>query len=165
MKIGDKIALLDEDLKGLIKKIEKDFIVIEDEYGFERKVQPEEIVLENAEIYKSQPITSKVEPTEKPTSKPAKDETMLLDLHFNQLVDNPDQYSSWDRLFLQKQKLEETLAFCRENRIKRLEVVHGLGEGVVQDMVLKVLRSQTGLEFEDDDFFKNQSGSVLVIFN
>ena len=74
------------------------------------------------------------------------------------------EYDSWERLFIQKERLMEVLDFCKANKIKRLEVIHGLGEGVLQELVYDVLRGYTGIEFEENEFFKHQSASVEVVF-
>lgn len=53
--------------------------------------------------------------------------------------------------------------FLQKNHIKKLDVIHGIGDGVLQSMVLEVLRGETGLEYEDGTFFKHQSGTITVI--
>ena len=88
---------------------------------------------------------------------------MLLDLHFDKLVKNPQEYDPWERLFIQKEKLQETLDFCRANKIKNLEIIHGLGDGTLQNMVYEVLKNSVHIEFEENEFFKHSSASVRVI--
>ena len=58
--------------------------------------------------------------------------------------------------------VEETVAFCRANNLKKLEIIHGIGDGVLQRMVHDYLVGQTNLEFDDHDFFYHQRGSVMV---
>lgn len=90
---------------------------------------------------------------------------MVLDLHFESLVDQPSQYASLERIFIQKEKLIETIEFCKTHRLKKLEIIHGIGDGVLQKMVKEVLISQTGLDFYDLGILKEQSGSVMVEFH
>ena len=78
------------------------------------------------------------------------------------LVKNPADYDAFERIFIQKEKLEETIAFCRNNNLKKLEIIHGIGDGVLQRMVHDYLVGQTNLEFDDDDFFYHQRGSGMV---
>ncbi|AKH95689.1 smr protein/muts2 [Elizabethkingia anophelis FMS-007] len=162
MKTGDKVSVLNDNLKGKIIKINKNLITIEDEYGFEHTYPAAEIVPAEADLYNSQPVIVKPEP-KKNISKKNKIPALVLDLHFDQLVSNPSDYDSWERLFIQKQRLQETISFCRKNHIKKLDVIHGIGDGVLQSMVLEVLRGETGLEYEDGTFFKHQSGTITVI--
>ena len=106
----------------------------------------------------------KKEETKKNISQKHQKNAMKIDLHFDQLVKNPHEYDSWERLFIQKERLMEVLDFCKANKIKRLEIIHGLGEGVLQELVYDVLRGYTGIEFEENEFFKHQSASVEVRF-
>ena len=150
MKIGDRVSVIDEDLSGKIISILGDEIQLQDEHGFEYFFHQSRVVVQNEET------------TKNISKKHAKNE-MLLDLHFDRLVKNPQEYDSWERLFIQKEKLQETLDFCRTNKIKNLEIIHGLGDGTLQNMVYEVLKSSAHIEFEENEFFKHSSASVKVI--
>jgi len=163
MKIGDKISFINENLKGKILKINKKELLILDEFGFERSISPEEVVPLDTKLYEDISIIKKKEPAPKRSLK-NKQKIMTLDLHFENLVENPKKYNSWERLFIQKEKLQEMLEFCRKNKIKQLEIIHGLGDGVVQEMVLEVLKGEINIEYENQNLFKNQSGSIQVYF-
>lgn len=162
MKAGDKVSVLNDNLRGTVIKVHKNLITIEDEYGFEHTYKPTDLVPAETDLYSSKPIVVKPEP-KKNISKKNKIPELILDLHFEQLVNNPSDYDSWERLFIQKQRLQETIAFCRKNHIKRLEIIHGIGDGVLQEMVFDVLRGEVGLEYEDGNFFRHQSGATTVI--
>ena len=77
---------------------------------------------------------------------------------------NPLEFDSFERLFLQKEKLLQTIDYCRKNHLKKLEIIHGIGDGVLQQMVYDVLESQTNLEFHNREILHDQSGTVLVFF-
>jgi hypothetical protein len=62
MKAGDKVSVLNDNLKGKIIKIHKNLITIEDEYGFEHTYPSSEIVPSEADLYNLQPVTVKPEP-------------------------------------------------------------------------------------------------------
>ena len=62
MKAGDKVSVLNDNLKGKIIKIHKNLITIEDEYGFEHTYPSSEIVPAEADLYNLQPVTVKQEP-------------------------------------------------------------------------------------------------------
>ena len=51
MKAGDKVSVLNDNLKGKIIKIHKNLITIEDEYGFEHTYPSSEIVPSEADLY------------------------------------------------------------------------------------------------------------------
>lgn len=163
MKIGDKVSVLDEDLSGIVTSVKGETVVLKDEHGFTHEYHRKNLVMHQKELYEATPVVRKKE-TEKPVSKKHNKKPLILDLHFENLVDNPAAYSSFERLFIQKEKLQETLDFCRRNNLKRLEIIHGIGDGTLQNMVLDVLESQINLDFHHNEILRHQSGSVSVLF-
>ena len=163
MKIGDKVSVIDEDLEGTLVSVEDKTAVFEDSHGFRHEYPLAQLVLRENLIYDEVPLTKKEE-TKKNISQKHQKNAMKIDLHFDQLVKNPNEYDSWERLFIQKEQLMEVLDFCKSNKIKRLEIIHGLGEGVLQELVYDVLRGYAGIEFEENEFLKHQSASVEVVF-
>ncbi|MCD1118756.1 Smr/MutS family protein [Chryseobacterium turcicum] len=164
MKIGDKVSVVDEDLSGVITSTKGNIVVFKDEYGFTYQYSKEKLVPKNAEMYENIKIIKKAEP-KKIVSKKHDKNPLILDLHFENLVRNPYDYDSFERLFLQKEKLIQTISFCRKNHLKRLEIVHGIGDGTLQRMVFDVLESQTGLDFYNKEILHHQSGAVMVEFH
>lgn len=162
MKIGDRVSVIDEDLSGKIISILGDEIQLKDEHGFEYFFHQSRVVVQNEAFYHNISVIQKEETTKNISKKHAKNE-MVLDLHFDKLVKKSQEYDSWERLFIQKEKLQETLNFCRANKIKNLEIIHGLGDGTLQNMVYEVLKSSAHIEFEENEFFKHSSTSVKVI--
>ena len=163
MKIGDKVSVIDDILKGKITAFNGKKITVEDEHGFSHVYNENEITLQNPEIY-NQLKTVQKEETSKPKSKKHHKNPLVLDLHFETFGKNSGKIDAFERLFLQKEKLLKTLDFCRENNLKRLEIIHGIGDGVLQKMVHDVLESQTNLEFHNKEILHHQSGTVLVYF-
>ena len=111
MKIGDSVSIIDENLKGKIISILGEKIQIQDEHGFEYFFHQSRVVVQNEAFYHNISVIQKEETTKNISKKHAKNE-MVLDLHFDRLVKNPQKYDSWERLFIQKEKLQETLDFC-----------------------------------------------------
>ena len=163
MKIGDQVSVVDEDLSGVITSVHGNRIVFKDEFGFTHQYQKEKVVLINASLYENIKPEKKFEYS-KPKSKKHNRNHLVLDLHFEKLVSNPSDYESFERLFIQKEKLIETLDFCRRNNLKKLEIVHGIGDGTLQQMVLQTLESQVSLDFYHKEILLNQSGAILVEF-
>lgn len=161
MKIGDLVSAIDENLKGIITSVKGDTVVFKDEHGFTHQFKKNQVVLQNPAIYEEVKAVRKPEIT-KPVSKKHNRKHLVLDLHFENLVKNPAGYDAFERIFMQKEKLMETLAFCRRNNLKKLEIIHGIGDGVLQKMVYDYLNGQTNIEFDDHDFFYHQRGSVMV---
>lgn len=161
MKIGDKVSVIDENLRGTVTSVRAGHVSFEDEHGFAYTYPAKQLapVLEN--LYQNVPVEKKQEDSRK-TSKKHNKKPFILDLHFEKLVSDPSLYDSYERVFIQRQKLLETLEYCRKNHLKHLEVVHGIGDGVLQQTVWEVLEAQTGLEFYNKEILHHQSGAVIV---
>lgn len=163
MKKGDSVSVVDENLKGKIIAIQGKKVILEDEHGFRYEYDESDLVLQPAGLYDEMHTVQKTE-FSKSVSKKHHKKPVLLDLHFENLVKNTAAYDSFERLFLQKEKLLSTLDYCRKNNLKKLEIIHGIGDGVLQQMVYDVLESQTNLEFHNKEILHHQSGTVLVFF-
>nr|WP_317207198.1 Smr/MutS family protein [Chryseobacterium sp. R2A-55] len=163
MKIGDKVSVVDDNLKGLVTSVHGETVVFRDEFGFTHQYKMNELVLQNPNIYEGLKTIQKSE-SPKPVSRKHQRKHLILDLHFEKLVENPQFYDSTERIFIQKEKLMETFEFCRKNHLKQLEIVHGIGDGVVQKMVHDFLIGQTNIDFEQDVFFYHSAGNVMVWF-
>lgn len=164
MKIGDKVSVVDEDLSGMVTSVNGNMVVLKDEYGFTHQYPKEKLVPKMASLYENISIIKKAEP-KKAISKKHHKTALVLDLHFENLVKNPNDYDSFERLFMQKEKLVEVISFCRKNHLKRLEIVHGIGDGTLQRLVWDTLESQTNLDFYNKEILHHQSGAVMVEFH
>jgi len=163
VKIGDLVSVIDDDLKGKISAFKGNLVQIEDEHGFHYDIEKSKVVLYNHNIYDDISITAKKETSTK-ISKKNQTQPQSIDLHFEKLVNNPQDFESWERLMIQREKLIEKLEYCRSNNMKKLNIIHGIGDGVLQNMVHEVLQGFAGIEYEDHDFFYHSTGNVLVTF-
>jgi dsDNA-specific endonuclease/ATPase MutS2 len=163
MKIGDKVSVVDEDLAGVVTSVKGKIVTFKDEFGFTHQFSVDHLVIKNADFYEGITTITKEEKI-KVVSKKHNSKHLVLDLHFENLVNNPHEYESFERLFIQKEKILQTIDFCKKNNLKKLEIIHGIGDGTLQRMVLDLLESQVGLDFYHMAVLKNQSGSVFVEF-
>lgn len=164
MKIGDKVSVVDEDLNGVVTSVKGNIVAFRDDFGFIHQYSKGKLVPKNTSFYEDMKVEKKPEP-KKTVSKKHKKNHLVLDLHFHNLVKNPNDYDSFERLFIQKEKLLEILEFCRKNNLKRLEIVHGIGDGILQRMVFDVLESQANIDFYNKEILHHQSGAVMVEFH
>ena len=89
MKIGDKVSVVDEDLSGVITSVHGERIVFKDEFGFTYQYDKKKLVPKDPEIYENIRIEKKAEP-KKVASKKHHNNILVLDLHFHNLVNNPN---------------------------------------------------------------------------
>ncbi len=164
MKIGSWVSVLDDDLIGTVTSVHGEIVNFRDEFGFMHQYHRSKLVKRDADLYDD--ITTELKQEElKPVSKKHQKSHLVLDLHFELLVDHPSDYESFERLFIQKDKLLATLDFCKLHRIKKLEIIHGIGDGTLQNMVIDVLESQTKLDFRHAEILWQQSGAIMVEFD
>lgn len=163
MKIGDWVSVIDDDLRGKISAFKGELIQIEDEHGFHYEIEKSKIVPQNHSLYEEISIVAKKEFPVK-ASKKNLQKPQSIDLHFEKLVSNPVEFESWERLIIQREKLIEKLEYCRNNNLKKLNIIHGIGDGVLQNMVHEVLQGFARIEYDDHDFFYHSSGNILVTF-
>lgn len=164
MKIGDKVSVIDENLNGTITSLHGNLVDFKDEFGFVYQYPKEKLVLRNENFYEGISVEKKPEPKVPVSKKNASSKQMVLDLHFDQLVPHPADYGSFERLFIQKEKLLETIDFCRKHKIRRLEIIHGIGDGTLQKLVKDTLKS-AGIDFYHKDILPEQSGAVIAEFH
>lgn len=164
MKIGDKVSVTDDNLEGVITSVNGNTVVFKDEFGFTYQYPKEKLVARTPDLYKNINVEKKFEYSP-PKSKKHNNSPYILDLHFHKIAGAEKITNSFERLFLQREKLLETLDFCRTHRLKRLEIIHGIGDGTLQKMVWDVLESQTNLDFYNKDILHHQSGAVMVDFH
>ena len=163
MKKGDLISVLDETTTGTIISVGKDFVLIEDQFGFEHSIEISKIISRESSLYEKSTVSIK-DKLEKKASKKNSDNSRSIDLHFEKLVKNPAGYSAWERLEIQKETLISNLDYCKKNYIKKLNIIHGIGDGVLQSLVYDYLSGYSGIQYEEDNFFFHSSGNVWVTF-
>ena len=163
MKVGDRVSVIEEDLRGTVTKISKGNVEFSDAHGFVHTRSTSEVVLYSPELY-HEVVPKNKETPQKPKSKKHQKNPLVLDLHIDKLSSTPEKLSPQERLWLQKDQLRKTLEFCKTHRLKRLEIIHGVGEGILQQLVIDLLESSVGLSYHHTAILKEQSGSVLVEF-
>ena len=97
MKIGDKVSVIDDNLKGKVIKIIANQVKIEDEHGFTYDLPKSKLTLIDSKLYENSPVIKKNE-NSKNVSKKHNKTPLKLDLHFQLLVKNPSSYDAFERL-------------------------------------------------------------------
>lgn len=161
-KIGDKVKVIDDDQKGEIIDIQKNQIIILNEYGFEEKFLSNELILDKG--FEVNEV--KIEPTETPKKKIYKKKIELapkeIDLHIGELVAYKDHLSNYEMLQIQLQTVRDEIELARKEKRKKLIFIHGHGKGKLKKEVIKILESYQDLEFYDASFRKYNGGATKV---
>lgn len=99
-----------------------------------------------------------------PTHKQKTDNTIEVDLHINELLDNTNGMSNGDMLEYQLDVFRKTMNECRNKKNQRIIFIHGKGEGVLRNALLKELKSKyRSCTSQDASFREYGFGALLVI--
>ncbi|WP_339632737.1 Smr/MutS family protein [Bizionia echini] len=169
-KIGDSVAVLDDDFSGVVTKIANNQITIKTSDGFELDFEPKELVvtkplkvdLSSAEAI----IREKEQPKRKQaTTKKSKERyqpTMEVDLHIHHLTENSHRMSNHDMLTLQLDTAKGQLEFAIRKRIQKMVFIHGVGEGVLKTELEYLFGRYDQIKYYDADYKKYGLGATEV---
>ena len=102
--------------------------------------------------------------TPQPARKQKADNTIEVDLHIYELLDNTNGLSNSDMLNYQLDVFRKTMDEYRGKKGQRLVFIHGKGEGVLRNALLKELKSKYGSCISQDASFREYGfGALLVI--
>lgn len=147
---GDKVAVLDDVIKGVVVALKGNLVIVAEENGFELPFEANKLVKiqqDQSELSKYSDIDnsylrqkmsdqfsekkSKKRILKKP--KTAIDERVMeVDLHIQHLVKSTRGMSNFDMLNTQVDTAKHKLEFAIRKRIPRIVFIHGVGEGVLQ---------------------------------
>ncbi|MGC6430573.1 MAG: Smr/MutS family protein [Jejuia sp.] len=173
-KVGDTVAVLDEDISGSIVKISNGEVVIETTDGFQLSFVPTELVhnSHSDDIIKSISSFSKNKDflkskvTKKNSTKKTKKErvrpVMEVDLHIHQLVNSSKGMTNYDMLNLQIDTAKRKLDFAIVKRIQRIVFIHGVGEGVLRMELETLFRRYDNIKYYDANYHKYGLGATEV---
>lgn len=173
LKTGDKVELLDDELSGVVERIDGDEVEIRTSEGFSMKFPISQVVkieddLETfedeadiEEILKEKIIKKKA------SSKPIKPKErnappMEVDLHIHQLVRSSKSMSNHEILTLQLDTARHKLEFAMRKRIQKIVFIHGVGEGVLKMELEYLFGRYSNVKFYDADYQKYGLGATEV---
>jgi DNA-nicking Smr family endonuclease len=104
-----------------------------------------------------EPVTEKIQP--KRTS-----EIIEIDLHINELLDNSAGLSNSEILALQIEKVESEMKLAIQSGVRKIVFIHGIGQGVLKQEVINLLKSKFRKYYFQDASFKEYGfGATMVI--
>ena len=144
-EIGDKVAVLDDDISGVVIKVQNNEISVETTDNFVMTFFVNELVKINnsnelSGFFSTQSLSSVLKDKEAPKKynfakekKSRKEEFVLeVDLHIEKLVPSKRGMSNYDILNLQMDTAKRQMDFAIRNRMPKLVFIHGVGEGVLK---------------------------------
>lgn len=81
-----------------------------------------------------------------------KDLTREIDLHIEELIDSHSGLTNAQILAIQLEHFEKELQYCLSNGIKKLIVIHGVGNGKLKTEITAILKTVDDVEFFDASY-------------
>jgi len=175
-KKDDKVSVVDEEINGIVSKIEGDLVFIITDDDFEMNFSAKELVLNNEinglNSFTYFDINQVLKEKETPKKKHVKavklkDKNippMEVDLHIQKLVKYTKGLSNYEMLTIQLEHAKRQLNFAIQKRIQKVVFVHGVGEGVLKIELEFLFKKYEGLKFYDADYRKYGVGATEVYF-
>lgn len=170
-KTGEKVAFLKEVGVGIFKSFKNESIaIVEDETGFDREF----LISELAKIYGDQSDVlgdnfdlKDIEEETISYNKDVGDVTKKkdyweIDLHTHAILDSEAGLSNGQLLSYQMLEFKRFFRKGREKNIRKMVVIHGVGEGVLKSEIRHFLEGKEGLNFFDADFRKYGKGATEI---
>lgn len=174
-KQGDEVAVLDDSFSGRVKGFRGGRVIIETTEGFELEFAENELVkLHNSTDIKSfvssqslgRILKEKEEPKKRSFVKEKKSKkdgfVLEVDLHIEKLVPNKKGMSNYDILTLQTETAKRQIEFAIRNRMPKVVLIHGVGEGILKAELDFLLGRFDGITFQDADYQKYGLGATEV---
>lgn len=176
-QIGDKVSVLDEAIDGVVTAINSNQITIETNDGFPMTYFVNELVetliSNDLKGFISNDAISKVKSEKQEEKKrsfvkesKAKKEIFALevDLHIEKLVPNKNGLSNYDILNIQMDTAKRQMDFAIRNRIPKLVLIHGVGEGVLKSELDFLLRKYENISIQEANYQKYGQGAMEIYF-
>lgn len=174
-EIGDKVAVLDDDISGVVIKVQNNEISVETSDNFVMTFFVNELIKINnsnelSGFFSTQSLGSVLKDKEEPKKRgfvkekrSRKDEFVLeVDLHIEKLVPSKRGMSNYDILTLQMETAKRQLDFAIKNRMPKVVFIHGVGEGVLKAELDFMLGRYDNISFQDANYQKYGLGATEV---
>ena len=172
LEIGNKVAVLDDVLKGKVIAINKNTIAVETTDGMVFNFDEKELVKiekEQYELSKYSDINNALlkekisvnQPKESLFKKQKQEIVLEVDLHINQLVKSVKGLDNYDMLNLQLDTAKRKVVYAIQKRISKIVFIHGVGEGVLKTELQNLLNKYP-VKYYDASYKKYGLGATEV---
>lgn len=172
LAIGDRVEVLDEALKGVVRELLEKTILVELDEGFELEYSPGQLIRLGVELQVSNYQAAQSKNTKDMAQAKKKGSVkrvnrkevpaLEVDLHAHHLSPEVDRLDAFEILNLQLDTAKRQLAFAMSKKIQRVVFIHGVGQGVLKTELEYLLKKYSGIEVYAADFQKYGWGATEV---
>jgi hypothetical protein len=94
-----------------------------------------------------------------------KDLTKEIDLHIEELVDSKSGLTNSEILSIQLERFEKEIQYCLSNGIKKLIVIHGVGNGKLKQEIISVLKTIDDISYYDASYKNYGYGATEIMIH
>lgn len=168
--IGDKVQLINQNLKGVVLEVFDYKVLIKDEFGFDEEILISNLTFQsNIEDYENFLNGINVVFEKKENNKPEKlskgnvvKQVLEIDLHIHQLTSSTRHMTNHDMILLKLKKVNETIRLTNKNKYSKIVFIHGIGTGKLRSELEKELR-KLKMQYQDASFEKYGGGALEVL--
>lgn len=175
-EVGQRVGYLYERGYGIIQSLDKKEAVVLDENGFDRKVPVQELVFIHSDNYtQSVDVTltekdkseadEQIRKFEERTGQRQSIQVWEIDLHIESLVESHSGLSNTEIMLRQMASFRQSFQKAKKQRINKLTVIHGVGEGVLKNEIRTYLAQQEQIEVYDADYANYGKGATTIEFH
>lgn len=92
-----------------------------------------------------------------------KDLTKEIDLHIEELIDSHSGLTNTEILSIQLERFEKEIQYCLSNGIKKLIVIHGVGNGKLKQEIISILKTIDDISYYDASYKNYGFGATEII--
>lgn len=169
---GDKITVLDDAIDGIVTDIKGNTVYITTDDGFDLEFDKSEVIKLGNELKKSahqnisKAIQEKSEPVKRSFIKQKKEtiNEVSFDLHIEKLVGTTKGMQAFDMLELQITTAQRHIDFAIKNRIPKIVLIHGVGDGRLRAEIEYILNRYENIWFQEANYQRYGQGALEINF-
>ena len=162
-KVGDIVSLLHQTGKYTILAINHTQITIEDEHGFDQKIDVKHLVPQRPITVSEVLIFDKdSSPNSKVFPLKTKNEYFEIDLHIEALISKDAGLSAHDKFMLQIKSFHAFTNLMIDKRQKKFRIIHGAGEGKLKNEIRSMLSVRNGFTMHYDQYSFGRVGASII---
>lgn len=173
-QIGEQVAFLYESGGGVVRRIDNHIYFVEDETGFERPFRINELARIHGTDYRIDSMNTMLSAEddvqdeqhtvrkENRTGYLKPIDVWEIDLHIEEITDTHAGMSNAQILNKQMAMFKSFYQKARGKQIRKLVVIHGVGEGVLKEEIRMFLHNKDGIEYYDASYQEYGKGATAI---
>lgn len=161
--INQNVVFLNEEGGGTVESYSDGFYGVKDQDGFVRNYRESDLGLVHSTSHAVEGLEDYLEEESGNQSvKSRLSAVHSIDLHIEELTDDHSHMSNYDIIQKQMRELRIFVQNAQERKIRKIVVIHGVGEGVLKREVVTFFQGISGCELYDGNYWEYGQGATVV---